>query len=59
MDQAARALKPISTWRAGAGGSIARLPPRTIGRAGDEMDVSFDLAKLHFFDTLTEQAIPH
>ena len=36
---------------------IARLPPRTTGRPGDEMEASFDLAKLHFFDTLTGKAI--
>jgi multiple sugar transport system ATP-binding protein len=37
---------------------LCRADPRTKARAGQEVQVAFDLSGMHAFDPETEQAIP-
>ncbi len=43
--------------RLGAETIVARVPPHSVPRAGDNVRISFDLDRIHFFDATTEEAI--
>jgi multiple sugar transport system ATP-binding protein len=38
---------------------IARVPSNSVSRAGDDIEVAFDVSKMHLFDKDTERCILH
>ena len=50
-------LELVAPLQAGAATLTAKLTPRSAARTGERIRLAVDVARLHFFDGETEQAI--